>query len=202
MRFRVLAVCITCVLVFSVSRTHAQTITYTDTGDGIERPVLILGITVKGIQYDVTVTYNNDGHDNPLRVSVLPDTDIDDAALAIRVALNDRDPDDTYDDENSIATAILFQPNTDTEVLDPEGFQWNAEVYDTTVGEDNWQYDTTIQTTDFGANYLEPYYGFAQFTVVPEPGTCALGLSAVLSMVGLGWYRRRRSNHPSKPADT
>jgi len=163
----------------------ADTITYADVG-GTSRPVFFDHFTVSpGNYYDVTITYNNNGATNPLRVGDLADADIDDAGTAMAAALNGLNPDDAS------PTLIYFTPNTDLGLgFGPDWFEWQNQVADNSNGENTW---FSVATDGAGLGFVQSggsNVGFATFVTVPEPG--AIGFLITLSVCCVGVRRRRR----------
>ena len=165
----------------------AATVTYD--GGTTSRPLSVVGIGINSSFYDVTFTYNNNGATNPLRVGILPDTDIPLARTGLLSLLNTKSVE-------SNTTFLVFQPNLDTLTLAATDFEINGYLAEYAIGVNDWV-DANFVTYLTGATASDGGYGFAQFTVseVPEPSAIA-GCLGLVGMGLIGW--RRKSNRKKK----
>ena len=138
--------------------------------------------------YNVSVTYNINPESPPLPLSApirvgpdLPDSSIDDAAVAMAAALNARDPD------NAAPTLIELLLN-DQSAASLGEIVSGAVVRDDFVAEGTWQAFGTDSISPPSA--ASPMTGYASFAAIPEPSPIIC-----LSCVGLGFlgYTRYRS---------
>jgi len=82
---------IICTAIAALTSSAAQgAVTFQDTGDGVQRPVSVTGLTVNGIIYNVSIAYSVpiNGANTTNLLGALPDSDADDAAVALRDAIN------------------------------------------------------------------------------------------------------------------
>ena len=164
-------------LTFAMQTAHAD-VTYD--GGTPQRPTAFTNVLINGTTYNVSVTYNNNGATNPIRVGALPDADIGFARTALQTDLNDESID-------SNVTVLYFQPNVDTAILPPGNFQSTGGLGDVTVGLNDWQNDGNVIGISGAANML-PSRGFTSFTVIPEPSS--LGFLGLICF-GLAISRRK-----------
>lgn len=147
-----------------------------------QRPTGFSNISVNGTAYDVTVTYNNNGASNPLRVGDLPDIDIAAARVALLAELNASGID-------SFITLILFQRNSNL----PNGvnFQNDGVLSDLSVGSNDWQ-NVTALSNQLGTAAMRPDTGFAQFSAIPEPRALVILAVGCGGLVLQKWRKTRR----------
>ena len=155
-----LAILAMCAVLVPATESFADSVVTYD-GGSPNRPVLITNLLVNGVLYDVSITYNNNGATNPLRVGEIPDADLDLAIGATRFVLN-------MQGIVSYRTDIFFQPNVDTLVTEPlTQMQTSGSTFTPFPGSTIWSFGT-VDTAFPAADFATPQYGFAQFTVV-EP---------------------------------
>ena len=165
----------------------AATVTYD--GGTTSRPVSVVGIGINSSFYDVTFTYNNNGATNPLRVGILPDTDIALGRAGLLSLLNTQSVESRY-------SALHFQPNVGYLDVDTGNYEIQGFLSEIAVGSNDWQEfpGAVVATAEFAGDQQ----GFAQFapSIVPEPSAIAGCLGLVGMGLLIGW--RRKSNRKKK----
>jgi hypothetical protein len=169
------------IIAFLVAHTAHADLVY-DAG-APQRPIGFSNLVVNGITYNATVTYNNNGATNPLRVGDLPDSDIGDAMTSMLADLND-------EGIQSFQSFIFLQPNVDTLTTSSNRFQSNGLIGDNgSINVNDWELFSDTPGLSNGSLFARDTHGFVQFSAVPEP-SAALYLALVgLSLAG---FRRAR----------
>jgi len=186
---------IICTAIAALTSSAAQgAVTFQDTGDGVQRPVSVTDLTVNGIIYNVTIAYSIpiNGSNTANLIGVLPDGEANDAALALRDAINAAA---AATNTNSNETEIYLLSNT-------QPGAGGAQVLATLVDDDTG--NTLAAAGDFVALLSNPTVGplfrfdrgAATFAIppippVPEPSSTVICATIAVSVM-LRRRRRRR----------
>lgn len=145
-----------------------------------QRPIAFTNIAVAGSTYNVSVTYNNNGATNPLRIGDLPDGDIGAAVAVLLADLNDEGIEST-------PTFLWLQPNVDTLPLSATQFQYSGFLQEPAIGINDWG-GAPATFAEEGVDHQNSFTGFLQFTAVPEPS----GVILLLGCLPVSLFSRQR----------